>query len=172
MSDNDTVRCSAEAEDNAVEVAPKQKRAYVMTEARKAAFERCRLKRMENCKQIQNKKKQEKIQAIESKVKTIKESMGTPKPESITEPEPTLTEVKPKAAPAKAAPKKKKKQVVIVEEQSESSESSVELIIKKKEKARPTKKEPVPEAPSWYDSERSHAPHCGAYNTAPQYVFL
>lgn len=138
MSDNEGVEKETTVEP--------QKKKYIMTEARRLAWQRCRERRQESIKKIDKNKTLKKLETKEQLIKKQKEellgeqsppytlakpTMGVQPEMKPEESDPTLTEVK----PVKAIKPKKKKQVVI-EEESEDSESSVELIIKKKEKVK------------------------------------
>lgn len=169
MSDDATVP------NESLEVPPKKKRNWVMTEARKAAFERCRQKRAEAVKQIQDKKTLQKIEAKQTKIKALEETLATrrskrssersdeppPSQESL---EPTITEVKPKpkAPPKKIADKdgvgsdgvgsvatnakpRLAKKQLVVVEESDNESSSSVELIIKRKDRKP--KEPVSPAP-------------------------
>ena len=105
----------------------KQKRRFEWTPARKAAFDKARAKRAENCKKIQA-----------DKLKKYVEN--------------ELVEKKSK----KEATKKKKVVVVEESSESEDSESSVEVVIKRRQKkTKPEKRKPSP-TPSSSESEDGH----------------
>lgn len=111
--ENDTTTQS----DDGVEKKPKQKREYVMTDARKQAFERCRAAREQS---IKRKEEDKLVKAVEIKEKRKKEV--APKIEQVIE------------APPKEVKKSKPKKKVIVYEPSDSddSESSYEVEIRPK----------------------------------------
>jgi hypothetical protein len=103
---------------------PKQKREYVMTEARKAALDRCRAGRVKKGEETKAKKDQAKelVKQIMTEDKPLKE-----------EPEPVVV---------KKEKKKKTKQVIIFESDSDSDEEENQIIIRRKRSK--TKKEPEP----------------------------
>lgn len=144
-----------------IEEAPKKKRVWVMTEARKAAFEKCRQKRIESLTTVNKDKQLKKLDAKAAKIEEARKALvpidSNAKGEVSQPIAPVVdTEVIHKEV------RKHKTKATPVNECDSSSESSVELIIKKKERRHKAQKEIVaapPEASSWY-------------NTAPQYIFL
>ena len=107
---------------------PKQKREYVMTEARKAALERCRVGRLQ--KGATSKAKKEQAKELVNKI--MKEE----------------TPLEPKEEPEQVVvkkTKKKTKQVIVFESDSESDEEENQIIIRRKRSK--AKKEPEPPKP-------------------------
>ena len=130
-------------EDSVEKPAKKERKPYVMTPARKEAFERCRQKRQEKIKAIQDEKLVKASEVIKEKRAPFGVS-GCPRADCHSlplvvhpaEPEVKKDVVEVKVEP-KAKPKKTKKVVVYQSESSESdSDTSVEIEVVRKKKSK------------------------------------
>lgn len=118
------VASSSESEPESIQ----KKKKYEMTPARKAAFEKARLKRLENIA------KKKELKEMTSKVKKGKSEVSKAKLEARKE---KMEEVEKKLKQVKKQVKKQPK--VVYESSSTSSESEPEVIYVKKPRSRPPK---------------------------------
>lgn len=151
-------------------LAPEKKK-YVMTEARRLAFEKCREKRKESVEKLQRGKQ---LLKLSEKVKKIQEKKDALKAvaEAEAEAEETVApKVVKKPTPCETRSVRKKKRQVVVEESDSSSDSSVELIIKKKEKSHAKKRQSPLPCDAARHSTKQHMPPV-QHDTNSRFIFV
>lgn len=106
--------------EESIEKPTKAKRTYVMTEARKAAFERCRKAREEQVSRIQKEKKLKNIETKEEKLQKIKAELVI-EDEVEAPPSPPPTRATPTRAKSETVtrPKKTRKPKTVPKEEEE-----------------------------------------------------
>lgn len=91
-----------------IEKPVRAKRNYVMTDARKAAFERCRKAREEQVNRIQKERKLKHIECKEEKLQKIKADLCESEREHVVDDEEAIEDVEPIPTP-KTKPKRTRK---------------------------------------------------------------